>query len=298
PTSSMSAADLLAVLITRHLRYDWQNPRSAANDHLVFSKGHASPLLYAVFKAAGVVSDEELMTGYRRFGQRLEGHPTPGLPRGDGARGGGRGWGSRWPASTWTSWATGCGCSAATASWPRAPCGRRWTRRPITSCPTWSPSWTSTGSAKAAPPSWAGTWTPTPAELRHSAPACWSSTAMISPRSTARWRRPPRPRASNPRPSWPRPSRAGGFPEVEDKEGWHGRPFPPDMAERAIAGLGGVCNLVVRGPRPEAVPARESEPAGTAGGYRAPEYAVGEKVATRKAYGDALVALGAAGPKG
>src|SRR5262249_35337028 len=87
PTSSMSAADLLAVLITRHLRYDWQDPRSAANDHLIFSKGHASPLLYAVFKAVGVVSDEELMTGYRRFDQRLEGHPTPVLPWVDVATG-------------------------------------------------------------------------------------------------------------------------------------------------------------------------------------------------------------------
>ena len=41
PTSSMSAADLLAVLVTRHLRYDWDDPHSAANDHLIFSKGHA-----------------------------------------------------------------------------------------------------------------------------------------------------------------------------------------------------------------------------------------------------------------
>ena len=80
PTSSMSAADLIAVLVARHLRYDWDNPDAAANDHLVFSKGHASPLLYSLFKATGVVSDEELMTGYRRFGQRLEGHPTPVLP--------------------------------------------------------------------------------------------------------------------------------------------------------------------------------------------------------------------------
>jgi transketolase len=45
PTSSMSAADLLAVLVIRHLRYDWDDPRSPANDHLIFSKGHASPLL-------------------------------------------------------------------------------------------------------------------------------------------------------------------------------------------------------------------------------------------------------------
>ena len=79
PTSSMSAADLLAVLITRHLRYDWGERRCPANDHLIFSKGHASPLLYAVFKAVGVITDGELMTGYRRFGQRLEGHPTPVL---------------------------------------------------------------------------------------------------------------------------------------------------------------------------------------------------------------------------
>src|SRR5882724_9017848 len=87
PTSSMSAADLLAVLIARHLRYDWENPSADGNDHLIFSKGHASPLLYAVFKAVGVVSDEELMTGYRRFGQRLEGHPTPVLPWVDVATG-------------------------------------------------------------------------------------------------------------------------------------------------------------------------------------------------------------------
>ena len=87
PTSSMSAADLMAVLLTRHLRYDWQRPDDPANDHLIFSKGHASPLLYSMFKAAGVVSDEELMTGYRRFGSRLEGHPTPVLPWVDVATG-------------------------------------------------------------------------------------------------------------------------------------------------------------------------------------------------------------------
>ena len=87
PTSSMSAADLLAVLVSRHLRYDWDNPRSPANDHLIFSKGHASPLLYSVFKAVGVVSEHELLTGYRRFGQRLQGHPTPVLPWVDVATG-------------------------------------------------------------------------------------------------------------------------------------------------------------------------------------------------------------------
>src|SRR5213595_4366151 len=79
PSSSLSAADLMAVLLARHFRYVWRRPDDPANDHLIFSKGHASPLLYSMFKAAGVVSDEELMTGYRRFGSLLEGHPTPAL---------------------------------------------------------------------------------------------------------------------------------------------------------------------------------------------------------------------------
>src|SRR5689334_3176849 len=87
PTSSMSAADLMAVLVGRHLRYDWDNPDHPGNDHLIFSKGHASPLAYSIFKAVGVVSDEELMSGYRRFGSRLQGHPTPVLPWVDVATG-------------------------------------------------------------------------------------------------------------------------------------------------------------------------------------------------------------------
>src|SRR5665213_1149226 len=80
PTSSMSAADLIAVLATRHLRYDWSTPHLPSNDHLIFSKGHASPLLYSLYRAVGVVSEEELLTGYRQFGSRLQGHPTPVLP--------------------------------------------------------------------------------------------------------------------------------------------------------------------------------------------------------------------------
>ncbi len=86
PTSSMSAADLMAVLLKSHLRYDLDNPQNPNNDHLIFSKGHASPLLYALFKAAGAISDEELMT-LRTFGSRLEGHPTPVLPWVDVATG-------------------------------------------------------------------------------------------------------------------------------------------------------------------------------------------------------------------
>jgi transketolase len=53
PTSSMSAADLMAVLFSGYLRYDFAAPENTANDHLVFSKGHASPLLYALYGSGG-----------------------------------------------------------------------------------------------------------------------------------------------------------------------------------------------------------------------------------------------------
>ena len=62
PTSSMSAADLMAVLIDGHLRLDYAHPHNPANDHLIFSKGHASPLYYSVLKAVGSIDDEELLT--------------------------------------------------------------------------------------------------------------------------------------------------------------------------------------------------------------------------------------------
>src|SRR5437763_3268423 len=86
PTSGMSAADLMAVLTAKYLRYDFDNPGSAANDRLIFSKGHASTLLYAIFRAAGAISDEELLT-YRSFGSMLQGHPTPVIPWVDVATG-------------------------------------------------------------------------------------------------------------------------------------------------------------------------------------------------------------------
>src|SRR5713226_8470021 len=74
PTSSLSAADLMGVILSRHLRYDWSKPKDPANDHLIFSKGHASPLVYAIFRAAGVIDDAELLT-FRKFGSPLQGHP-------------------------------------------------------------------------------------------------------------------------------------------------------------------------------------------------------------------------------
>lgn len=77
PSSSLSAADLMTgLLFGGTFRYDLNNPLHANNDRLIFSKGHASPLFYSIWAAAGKVTEKELLT-FRKFGSPFEGHPTP-----------------------------------------------------------------------------------------------------------------------------------------------------------------------------------------------------------------------------
>ena len=305
PTSSMSAADLLAVLVTRHLSYDWDEPRLAVNDHLIFSKGHASPLLYSVFKAVGVVSEDELMNGYRRFGQRLEGHPTPILPWVDVATG-----------SLGQGLPDGVGVALA---------GKYLDRLPYR-------VWVLCGDSELAEGSiWEAFDKAAYYQLsnlivladinrlgqRGQTDVGWNlpeyqrrleafgarvltvdghDLAAIDQAMTAAQE------TSDGRPTviLAKTIKGKGFSEVENKDGWHGKPFPPEMADRAIAELGGVRNLVLRGPVPASaepgpVPDKPATlaPPPAKPSTAPPEYAVGEKVATRKAYGDALVALGA-----
>jgi transketolase len=300
PTSSMSAADLAAVLVTRHLRYDWDDPRSPANDHLIFSKGHASPLLYSVFKAVGVVSDDELMTGYRRFDQRLEGHPTPVLPWVDVATG-----------SLGQGLPDGVGVALA---------GKYLERRPYR-------IWVLCGDSELAEGSiWEALDKASYYRLsnlvvmadvnrlgqRGQTDLGWNLDAYarraeafgaralvidghdLAAIDDALTTAEGDTTGEQPTMILARTIKGKGFAEVEDRNGWHGKPFPPDMAERAIAELGGVRKLLLRGPRPTPIPTTEQEVAApaTADAQR-PRYAVGDKVATRKAYGDALVVLGA-----
>ena len=304
PTSSMSAADLLAVLVARHLRYNWDDPASPANDHLIFSKGHASPLLYSVFRAVGVVSEDELINGYRRFGQRLEGHPTPilpwvdvatgslgqGLPDGVGVALAGK-YLDKLPYRIWVL----CGDSelAEGSIWEALDKASHYqlsnmivmmdVNRLGQSGPT-DLGWDIEAYAARAAAFGARVIAIDGHDLADIDAAFSAAEAATS--------------GDQPTVILAKTIKGKGFSEVENKEGWHGRPFPPDMAERAIAELGGVRNLTVRGPLPEPAAGADAGAAAAApAGATLPDYAVGDKVATRKAYGDALVALGAADPK-
>src|SRR5262244_926556 len=86
PTSSMSAADLVAAVFFYAMRFDIADPKNPVNDRFILSKGHAAPLLYSVLAEAGAFPVENLKT-LRQYGSVLEGHPTPRLPWVDVATG-------------------------------------------------------------------------------------------------------------------------------------------------------------------------------------------------------------------
>jgi transketolase len=294
PTSSMSAADLMAVLLARHLRYDWQRPKDPANDHLIFSKGHASPLLYSMFKAVGVVSDEELMTGYRRFGSRLEGHPTPVLPWVDVATG-----------SLGQGLPDGVGVALA---------GKYLDELPYRVWVLCGDSETAEGSIwegldKAAHyglnnltaifdvnrlgqrgPTELG-WDVEAYAKRVEAFGCHA--LVIDGHDLGEIDKAFTRAADADRPTVivARTRKARGFEEIEDREGWHGRALPKEMAERAIIELGGERHLTVTGPRPDGGTPR----AWPGGPVNLPRYELGAKVPTRLAFGQAVAAVGALG---
>jgi transketolase len=298
PTSSMSAADLLAVLVARHLRYDWDQPHSDYNDHLIFSKGHASPLLYSIYKAVGVVSEDELMNGYRRFGSDLQGHPTPvlpwvdvatgslgqGLPDGVGVALAGK-YLDKLPYRVWVL----CGDSemAEGSIWEALDKASYYELSNLIAIvdvnrlgqrgPT-ELEWDLDAYTRRAEAFGAKVITIDGHNLDEIDQALTTATAGNGNKPTV---------------ILARTLKGRGFSEVEDHEGWHGKPLPEDMAARAIAELGGESNLIVRGPLPNA----DAEPGGTPRSESPspvpmPSYSAQEHVATRKAYGDALTWLG------
>jgi transketolase len=292
PTSSMSAADLMAVLLARHFRYDWQRPDDPANDHLIFSKGHASPLLYSMFKAAGVVSDDELLNGYRRFGSRLEGHPTPvlpwvdvatgslgqGLPDGVGVALAGR-YLDELPYRVWVL----CGDSemAEGSMWEAFDKAAYYRLDNLTAI-------VDVNRLGQRGPTELG-WDLDAYARRLEGFGCRA--IPIDGHDLGEIEKALTHAADADRPTviLARTRKGRGFSEIEDHEHWHGKPLPAEMAERAIVELGGERHLTVHGTRPEGGSAR-TRPSGE---VILPSYELGAKVATRKAFGESLAAVGA-----
>ena len=79
PTTCLSAADIAACLFFREMRWNIGNPHDPASDEFVLSKGHAAPLLWAVYAEAGIIPFESL-ADLRKITSALEGHPTPRMP--------------------------------------------------------------------------------------------------------------------------------------------------------------------------------------------------------------------------
>ncbi|KDA43529.1 transketolase [Frankia sp. BMG5.23] len=294
PTSSMSAADVLAVLVARHLRYDWDNPADPANDHLIFSKGHASPLIYSIFKAVGVVGDDELINGYRRFGERLQGHPTPVLPWVDVATG-----------SLGQGLPDGVGVALAGKYLDKVPyrvwviCGdSEMAEGSVWEALDKASYYNLSNLIAIVDVNRLGQRGPT--ELgwdldtyARRVESFGARAVVVDGHDIAAIDAVLADAEDVTRPTviLARTRKGEGFSETADVEGWHGKPFPADMADRAIAELGGLRDLRVRGPVPPADlprPAPVERPVITL-----PTYDLGAKVATRRAYGQALAALGA-----
>ncbi len=291
PTSSMSAADLIAVLATRYLQYDWSKPKDPNNDHLIFSKGHASPLLYALFKATGAISDQEMMT-FRKFGSRVEGHPTPVLPWVDVATGSlGQGLPigvgvalagqdlDKLPYHVWVL----CGDSelAEGSIWEALDKAGHYKLGNLTAI------WDINRLGQRGPTEFE--WNLDVYRRRVEAFGCYP--IVIDGHDFPSIDRAYGEALGNtdkPSVIIAKTIKGKGFAEIENKNGWHGKPLPQDMAERAIKELGGIRNLKVKTQKPErtAAPRRAA-----AGEPKLPVYAKEDKVATRKAFGDALRAL-------
>ena len=287
PTSSMSAADLAAVLLAGHFRYDFDAPGNPANDRLVFSKGHASPLVYGLFRAAGVLSEEEFGT-YRRFGSRLEGHPVPVLP--------------------WVDVATGSLGQGLPIGVGMALAGKRLNRLPFR-------VWVICGDSEMAEGSmWEAAEHASFYELdnlvaivdvnrlgqRGETMHGWDLSSYSERLRAFGWHaleidghdvdaidaayREAAATSGRPTAIVARTVKGKGYSKVENADGWHGKA----IAEEAVEELGGIRTVPVQVRRPERAESHRFE-TGTADW---PSYELDGSVSTRKAYGEALAALG------
>lgn len=299
PTSSMSAADLVAVLVARHLRLDPGAPDAIGNDRLLFSKGHASPLLYAALDSLGLLDGmldefDGAVDAYRQPGSPLEGHPTPDLPAVPTATGSlglglsvgigltlGNQLRGRSDAHVWV--VCGDGEMAEGSVWEAVEHAG------------WAPV---NGLTAIIDVNRLGQTGPT----RHG----WDLDAYRRRFEAFDWRAievdghdhadidaalEVARSADAPTAIIARTVKGHGATETEDQEGKHGKPL--DEPGRAIVELGGRRRIEIAAQRPDHV---EAPTPTTESDVELPSWEVGDEVATRDAFGDVLVALGRSRP--
>lgn len=297
PTSSLSAADLMAVLLSRHLRWNAIAPRgrpSPDSDHLIFSKGHASPLLYSMLKAVGVVDEAELLT-FRKEGSLLQGHPVPVIPGVDVATG-----------SLGQGLPIGVGIALSGKYLEKLPY-RVWVLlgdSEVSEGSIWE-AFAHAGHYKL--DNLIAILDMNRLGQRGETPLGWNADAYAARARAFGWRAievdghdlaaigraydEALRRDGTPAVIVARTHKGRGVSFLEDKPGWHGKALDAAQAARAIAELGGVRTRVIE---PPPAPNVEAERPAAGGPLRLPSYERGKKIATRRAYGEALERLGAA----
>ena len=294
PTSSMSAADLIAVLMSKYLTYDFDDPKNPNNDHLIFSKGHASPLLYSAYKAAGAITDEELMT-FREFHSRLQGHPTPqipwvdvatgslgqGLPIGVGVALAGK-YLDELPYRVWVL----CGDSemAEGSMWEAFQHASFYKLDNLIAILDMN----RLGQTRETMDGWNSE-----AYAERARAFGWHAIQIDGhdPEEIDRAYAEALEHEGAPTFIIAKTKKGYGVSFLEDKDGMHGKPVGADQQEQALEELGGTNDLRVQVQKPEAA---QPSTSGSSGSPELPTWPVGDEEATRGAYGAALKAVGAA----
>jgi len=298
PTSCMSAADMMAVLLAKYLRFDFDKPENPNNDRLIFSKGHAAPLLYAMYKAAGAIDDKELMT-LRKNGSRLEGHPIPqvlpwvevatgslgqGLAMGVGIAINGH-YLDKLPYHTWVL--LGDSETAEGSVWEAFACASHYKLDNITAILDMNRL-----------------------GQRGETALGWNSEVYKERAESFGWHvivinghnfseidkafEEATKKKGQPTLIIAKTDKGHGIPLTENQDNWHGKPLSKEQAEDAIKLLGGQHNVKIDVKKPEAAKdaGKMGDTKSGSGKFELPHYS--GPVATREAYGDALKALGAA----
>jgi transketolase len=298
PTTCQSAADLMAALFFAEMRFDPKHPRHPLADRFVMSKGHAAPLLYAMWAAVGFIPREEL-TDLRLLSSDLEGHPTPRLAFVDVATGSlgqgltaavGTALNARRIGSDYRTYVLmGDGETAEGSVWEAASVSHLFKLDSLCAIVDVN----ALGQSQ-------------PTELQHDMEAHrarwqafgWHAVVIEGHDMAQIVAAYAEARATKGRPTaiLARTRKGRGVSFTEAKPNWHGKALKPDEANKAYAELEAQLQPETK-PLPP-IPAPPEAPAkATPGEMPAPDYKLGDQVATREAYGTAIAKLGTVDPR-